>query len=297
VRDRAEGTTELITIDTNGDPANGDSRFAVLSGGGRFVTFQSRASDLVVGDDNGTIDVFLFDAETGEISRISEGLGGSEANGISYDPYISPDGRFVTFSSVATNLVSNDTNDIDDVFVFKRETGSITRVSVASGGKQANHGSFDGILSANGRLVTFTSLASNLDPDDENSEFEIFIHNRRRDRTTLVSVNDRWPHRRGRSIMSRLSPSGRYVVFTSFRDHLVRGDDNGTGDIYIKDRKTGRLEIVSVNARGREGNNVSYEPVVSGGGKFVAYYSLAGNLVEGDDNHRFDVFLRNRSCA
>ena len=126
-----------------------------ISADGRFVAFSSDATNLVPGDTNGTADVFVRDRQTGTTRRVSVGSGGAQGNGLSVDPAISADGRFVAFASDATNLVPGDTNGADDVFVRDRQTGTTRRVSVGSGGAQGDRVSFDPAISADGRFVAF----------------------------------------------------------------------------------------------------------------------------------------------
>src|SRR5438128_1409548 len=118
--------------------ANGASLSPAISGDGRFVTFASAASNLVTGDTNGAVDIFVVDRTTGAVSRVSASSTATQANGASLSPAISGDGRFVTFASAASNLVTGDTNGAVDIFVVDRTTGAVSRVSVSSTGTQAN---------------------------------------------------------------------------------------------------------------------------------------------------------------
>ena len=126
--------------------------------------------ELVPGDANGARDVFIRDRQTGETTRASVDGAGAEANDDSFEPAISADGRFVAFSSSATNLVAGDSNEANDVFVRDRQANTTTRVSVGLAGANANGGSDSPSISGDGRLVAFTSAATNLVEGDTNGQ-------------------------------------------------------------------------------------------------------------------------------
>ncbi|HMC07628.1 MAG TPA: hypothetical protein VKG89_09585, partial [Solirubrobacterales bacterium] len=153
VRDRLTGTTERVSVDAAGNQGNGDSFGPALSADGRFVSFRSQASNLVPGDTNGASDDFVYDRQTGQIERISVDSAGNEANGDSFETWMSDDGRYVAFLSFASNLVSGDTNGVSDIFVRDRQAGTTERVSVDSSGTEANGESFYPQISADGRFA------------------------------------------------------------------------------------------------------------------------------------------------
>src|SRR5439155_1436556 len=162
VHDRQTGTTERVSVASDGKKGNDGSRGAALSADGRFVAFHSTPTNLGPGDTNGATDVFVHDRQTGTTERVSVASGGTEGNGFSAGPALSADGRFVAFHSTATNLVAGDTNGKTDVFVHDRQTGTTERVSVASDATQGNNASSYPALSADGRFVAFHSDATNL---------------------------------------------------------------------------------------------------------------------------------------
>lgn len=172
--DRQTGSTRLISVAVDGKAANGRSEHPAISGNGRYIAFTSYADNLVTGDTNDAADIFLFDRETGEIKLITKAIDGRPANGASYTPHISHSGRYITFSSVASNLVSDDNNTYADVFVVDVETSSTFLVSRSFDGAAANHMSLSPMLSGNGTTVVFQSLASNLVPEDTNDTWDIF---------------------------------------------------------------------------------------------------------------------------
>src|SRR5262249_34913438 len=138
LRDRATGTTQLISADLSGVPGNWGGLFGGISADGRFACFESLSSNLVASDTNGLLDVFVRDLASGVTELVSVDSGGVQGNAPSDSPAISSDGRFVAFVSVATNLVAGDTNSKADVFVRDRQTGTTERVSVSTGGNESD---------------------------------------------------------------------------------------------------------------------------------------------------------------
>ena len=151
-------TTERVSVDSAGNQGNGRSVEPSISADGRFVAFQSRASNLVAGDTNGREDIFVHDRQTGETERVSVDSAGNQGNRFSGRTFLSTDGRFVLFNSSSNNLVAGDTNGFMDVFVHDRQTGVTERVSVDSAGNQGNFQSLRPSISADGRFVAYDSL-------------------------------------------------------------------------------------------------------------------------------------------
>jgi Tol biopolymer transport system component len=299
VRDRQTGQTSRVSVASNGAQANDDSLGGSLSADGRFVAFDSTASNLVPGDTNGKADIFVHDRQTGQTIRVSVASNGAQANGHSFTPTISADGRFVAFRSDASNLVPRDTNNDSDVFVHDRdadgngifdEPGGIRtiRVSVASNGAQASGpspflalSSFPSI-SADGRFVAFNSTATNLVAGDSNDKLDVFVHDRDAPggiQTTRVSVASDGSQANNHSDSASISADGRFVAFRSSASNLVAEDTNGTGDIFVHDRRTGQTIRVSVASDGAQANGQSFSPSISADGRFVAFRSEASNLV------------------
>ena len=169
------GTTERVSVDNAGNQGNAASSGVGISGDDRFVVFTSSATNLVPGDTNSVDDVFVRDRQTGTTERVSVDSAGNQGNAGSSGVGISGDGRFVVFTSSATNLVPGDTNSVADVFVRDRQTGTTERVSVDSAGNQGNAGSSGVGISGDGRFVVFTSSATNLVPGDTNSVADVFV--------------------------------------------------------------------------------------------------------------------------
>jgi len=301
VRDRRAGTTELVSVGTGGTSANEGNNRPVISADGRFVAFTSDATNLVPGDTNRMLDVFVRDRLAGTTERVS--IASSEEQGdrvstAAFDhPTLSADGRFVAFSSEATNLVPGDTNRLMDVFVRDRLVGTTERVSLGIGGANGDTGSARPAVSADGRYVAFFSDASNLVHNDTNGVRDVFVRDRLRGTTERVSTASSGEQGNlGASDYEppALSADGRFVAFESQATNLVTSDTNGEMDVFVRDRLAATTERVSVGTSGEQGNYWSLRPSLSADGRFVAFVSLASNLVPGDTNNTVDVFVRDR---
>ncbi|GIK67454.1 MAG: hypothetical protein BroJett018_52480 [Chloroflexota bacterium] len=295
VHDRETCQTTRVSVASDGTEANSSSGLPDISADGRYIVFESHGSNLVAGDTGGHMDIFVHDRLTGTTTRASTAIGGSSANHDSRNPSISSDGRLVAFSSYATNLVIGDTSSRPDVFVHDRMTGVTTRVSVATGGVEANDLSLLGDISSDGRYVLFHSYASNLVSDDTNGQPDAFVHDRMTGATTRVSVATGGVQGNSSSTPNEISTSGRYVVFLSIATNLVSDDTNDQSDVFIHDRDTGTTTRVSIATDGSQGNAGSSGGTISADGRFVAFLSNADNLVAGDTNNVGDVFLLDRT--
>jgi len=300
VRDRGRGETTRVSLSSTGAEGNNDSFFPAISANGRFVAFASIASNLVRGDTNHRLDVFVRDRKRGKTTRVSVNSAGAEADdGSVWRPAISPDGRFVAFESASTNLAPDDHNGVRDVFVHDRKLGETTRVSVSSAGAELISGSGTEelgtipALSRNGRFVAFSSRGKNLVEGDRNNTDDIFVRDQKRGETTRVSVSSDGTEGNGSSLFyPSISPNGRFVAFTSYASNLVAGDQNGAEDVFVRDRKRG----VTTRIRESDKHRGVYSglPSISANGRFVAFESPAPDLVKGDRNDAIDVFLRDR---
>jgi Tol biopolymer transport system component len=290
-------TTWRLSVGAGGAQSNGLSTYPILSADGRYLAFQSAASNLVPGDTNLVQDVFVRDLQNGTNERVSVDSLGNEVSVSSTNPAISADGRFVAFHSLATNLVPGDTNGTSDVFVRDRQSGSTERVSLSSGGGQAQGHSAEAALSADGRFVAFQSGAANLVAGDTNGAFDVFVRDRQSGTTERVSVGPGGVQSNGGSFDPKLSADGRFVAFESQATNLVSGDTNAGSDIFVFDRLLGTTERVSVSTAGAQGNGFSIATVISADGRFVVFESYATNLVAGDTNAADDIFVRDRQLG
>src|SRR5439155_23790 len=252
VLDRGTGTVERVSVGSSGAQADRSSPGDALTSDGRFAGFSSAASNLVPGDTNGTDDVFLRDRLAAVTERVSLGAGGIEGNDFSVSSALSADGRFVAFNSAASNLVAGDTNGVEDVFVRDRQTATTERVSVDSGGGQANGASFLG----------------------------------------RVSVSSVGTEGNAGSLGSTISADGRFVAFGSSASNLVSDDTNGEPDVFVRDRLNGTTSRVSLTTSGGQATGPSFLPQISADGLVISFHSDAANLVPGDTNAVRDTFLR-----
>lgn len=321
-------TTVRVSVATDGTLANGNSRSPSISADGRFVAFDSSASNLVPGDTNGQIgqmtglaDVFIRDTCFGappgclpSTTRVSVASDGSEASGDSRNPSVSADSRFVTFNSTASNLVSGDTNGLIDVFLRDTCLGVLsgcipgtTIVSVASNGTQGDSHSFFQSISGGGRFVAWHSFAANLVPGDTNGQPDVFVRDVCFGATAgcvpatiraSVAANGSQSNERD-ELFPSISADGRFVVFTSFANNLVPGDTNDRADIFVRDTCvsgaaacTPDTARVSIAFQGAQADNGSFEHSISGDGRLVAFSSLAGNLLPSGPTLPKHIYLR-----
>ena len=265
-----------------------------LSGDGSVVVFQSTSQNIVPGDATGTRHIYAFERETKKITRVSVDDSGKPGNKQSFGASISADGRFVVFTSDANNLVPGDTAGNQDVFLRDREAGTVIRISVSSTGEQANRDCRDAVISANGRIIAFTSSASNLDENNMNNSADIFVYDRVSKfmrRITMTPDGFEADHGSGEP---SISSDGRYVAFYSHATNLLPIDTNRSPDIYVFDLFTGTTELVSVASNRMIGNRDSRRPSISGDGMVVVFESWASNLTADDKNDVPDIILRDR---
>lgn len=265
--------TERVSLATDGRQANNDSWWAKLSGDGSTVVYASLASNLTdERDTNGELDIFATDLRTRVTERVSVAADGGIADSFSLTPRVSHDGRYVGFSSGATNLVEGDDNGETDAFVYDRQTRKTEMVSVSSSGEPGDGISGAPQLSADGRYAVFDSMASNLVPGDTNERNDVFLHDRQTGTTERISVTRDGKQSNGNAREATISADGRYIAFQSDASDLVPGDDNGEIDTFLLDRKTGTLTRITGPdpATGTEG------PVISADGTKIAYSNGIG---------------------
>ena len=281
VYDRTAKTTERISVASDGTQANDLNLFNAISDDGRYVAYESMASNLVANDTNGQRDIFVYDRNEKTTERINVASNGTQANNHASLDSISDDGRYITFSSDATNLVPNDTNGQSDVFVYDRNKKTTERISVASDGTQANSSSSFGSISGDGRYVAFESAATNLVANDTNGLNDIFVYDRNEKTTEQISVANNSSEPNGNSYGASISDDGQYIAYVSEADNLVEDDTNQRADIFVYDR-------IEQTTKGFHGDSF---PTISGNGEYVVFNSSLDNLVANDTNQAGDVFL------
>ncbi len=298
----ATGITKRINVTTSGAQVTGTFNGYAVSANGRYVVFSTNAPGLVNGDTDTFFDIFVRDTVANTTARITNGINNSVVDGSSIVPSISSDGRYVAYESAATNLVAGDANGVRDIFVYDRNTAITSLLSVSSAGAQSNARSFNAVISGDGSTVAFYSEGSNLVANDTNNFGDVFVRNIAAQTTQIVSVSTsgtQGDNTSGADDIS-LSNNGKLIVFDSNATNLVAGDTNARLDVFVHDITISSAPTttrVSVSTTGGEGNGLSFLDVITPDGKYVVFDSNATNLVSGDTNSTFDVFLYNRLTA
>ena len=294
VRDLKSAAMDLVSRSSSGTPGNSRCEAVAISPDGRFAAFSSFATNLVPGDGNSALDVFLHDRQGGITERVSVASGGSEAQGDSGRAIsVSADGRFVCFNSDADNLVPGDSNGASDVFLRDRVLGTTECVSVRSDRSFANGPSGWGLaMTPDGRFIAFDTGASDVIPGDTNACWDVYLRDRAVGRTTRVSVTDSGGESNGSSESPTLSASGRLLAFESRATNMRPGS---SGDhIWVRDRTTQRTEMVSVSSDEQPGNQQHIRPAISADGRFVVFLTNSNNLAGDDAIYDEDFVLRDR---
>jgi Tol biopolymer transport system component len=230
VHDRTRSQTTRISMSVNGWSAE-----PALSADGRYVAFESGGSDLVLGDLNGTYDVFVHDRQNQLTARVSVNSAGLEGNGRSGKPAISADGRFVVFESEAHNLVLGDTNGRVDVFVHDRQTRRTVRVSVDSFGREGPHASRNPTISPDGRYVAFQSFSS-LVAGSGGAAGAVYLHDRTTGFTSLMAIDTSGQAANAPCDKPALSVEARFIAFQTAASNLVEADTNDALDVFVHQR-------------------------------------------------------------
>ena len=298
VRDRQTGTTSRVSVSSAAAQANQSSYSPAMSADGRFVVFDSGATNLASGDANGTYsDILVRDMVARTTVRVSVSTSGIQGNKGSFYPSISADGRYVAFESGSSNMVANDTNNQDDIFVRDRTGGTTVRANVSASGTQANAETEGAVISANGRFVAFRSWADNLVPGDTGGNTDIFVRDLVSATTTIANLTNGGGQDNDGARQAAMSADGRYVAFASESTDLVPDDTNNQVDTFVRDRDTGLTTRASVSGKGLPCNGPSWAPSMSADGRYVAFDSVADDLIPADTNSSGDVFVRDRETG
>ncbi len=297
---RAGGVTQLVSKANDGSPGTGNSFVPSLSADGRYVAFWSNANNLVGGADAPfTSDVFVFDRQTSTIELISQSTAGAPANAgqDSHLPSISADGRYVAFQSLSSTFSPADTNGQRDIYLRDRVGNTTTLISTSTSGALGDLESSTPAISQDGTTVAWESRATTLVPGDTNGDWDVFVRVLATSTTSRVSVSTAGVQAVGASGVASLSADGRYVAFQSAAPNLVAGDTNANVDVFVRDRQLAKTTRESLSSTGQQVIAASSGPQMSGDGRMVSFHSAAGDLVAGDTNSRYDVFVHELGVA
>lgn len=299
VRDLVTRRTTLVSHSVGLGPNTGGNA-AVISADGSTVVFSSALGDLVPGDTNGSVDVFAWDASSGRITRVSVTSAGGEQHGsgsfVADTLDVSADGRFVTFASLADDLVAGDTNGQPDVFLRDRAEGTTRRVSLDAEGGELRDGALEkSSVSDDGRYVGFGtgSRAVREDTDDFN---DAYVRDTVTGAVTWLSRSETGAPSTGGGSSPELAGDGSVAVF-AWNDPLKRRDRNQATDVYLRDLGTGRLQLVSVRSDGTLGREGGTQPSVSRNGRYVALTGKDLDLPPVGTTGRFRVYVRDRALG
>jgi Tol biopolymer transport system component len=291
-RASAQGcSTVRASVGPNGEQGTAHVGQIDIAGDGRYVLFTTTSSNIV--PTNGFSQVVRHHLATGATLLISATSAGTPANSVCENPRTSSDARWTAFSSRATNLVTGTPFGHSNIFLHDAVTGTNYAASRSTSGEFGNSDSFDPAISSDGRYVVFTGAASNLDPIDTNGVGDVFLFDRDAGTTELVSLTATGTLGDLYSVHPSISADGRYVAFESMATTFVPTDVNGVPDVFVKDRVTAALILVSARPDGIPGNGSSYHPSISGDGRFVAFESNASDLgPPGTGNGGTHAFVR-----
>jgi hypothetical protein len=288
VKDLQTGQLTRVSVSSTGAQANHLSWETSMSGDGRYVVFWSYASNLVSGDTNNEGDIFMRNMLTGQVTRISVRANGTQANDTSRFTDITSDGRYVVYSTAATNL---DDQGQAGVFLWDRETGQNTRVSVSSSGVAGNNYYDQPHISDDGRYIAYASNATNLVSGNTDQFPDVYWHDRVTGETRLVSASPSGVPGNEYSNTSLISGNGRYVTYSSAASNLIANDTYRSYDVFVYDAQTAQNQRVSIGLNFAQANGNSYPKAISADGSVIVFTSLASNLVSGDTNTYEDMFI------
>ena len=290
LRDISAGTTELVSVGLDGGAADAPSTRSMLSGDGRYVAFSSYASNLTTSGGNGEEQVYVRDRVAGTTRLVSVAADGGLGDERSYRGMVSADGRYVAFASFAANLVVDGSPRAENIYLRDLVAGTTTRIANLPSGKGSPNGGSRPYLTPDGRSLIFNSL-DGLVAEDTNGELsDVYLYDVPTGTLERQSVSAAGGNGDGDSLRGFVSDDSRYVVFNSFSGNLVARDTNASGDVFLRDRETGRTKLLSRTPSGGGGDAQSFRPVISGDASEVTYLSEARNLVAGDTSQGFQVY-------
>lgn len=299
IYDRVTNAIERASISDLGVQSDAHSYLSNISSDGNYVTFYSTATTLVPGDTNALYDVFVYDVVGNTIERVSIDNAGNQANGESRSPFISSDGKYVSFVSAATNLVAGDTNGKKDIFIYNRDIDVIERISVDGAGVQGNGDSSTSGVSEDGKYITFASQSSNLVPGYNSGQWHIYVFDFITKEIEIVSIDNNGVAGTNYSAPSVISPTGEFILFQSDAANLVLGDTNAQRDIFFVTRLGAGgditpptlTEVIPVTTPTRDTTpdytlNSDEEGTITYGGDCS---SITGTAINGDNTITFNT--------
>jgi hypothetical protein len=289
VHDMLTEETTRVSVDSSGDQADGWSQYPDISSDGRYVVFESDATNLTAEDFNGTYDIFLHDRQNGQTSMVSVASDGNHANRESFFARISSDGRYVVFESYANNLSPLDSDLSMDVYLHDRQLTTTSLVSVSSSGVKGNSSSSGGHVTSDGLYVGFTSTATNLVAGDTNNFEDVFLHNMQTGSTVRVSVGSTGQQGDQPSILADITTDGRYILFASASS--IFGGTNSSTNGFIHDMQVGSTTLMTLGANGQQGNGSSTPVSIAADGASISFWSEATNLIPGQTDVHEDVYV------
>lgn len=297
VRNRKTGKTQIVSVPSDTKEGGGSASTPGISADGRFVVFEGGSETLVPSDSNNAVDVFVHDRKTGKTKRVSLSSSGTQADDGGFQPSISPNGRYVAFTSVSDDLVTGDTNGLTDIFLHDRETGKTKRVSVDSSGAESN-GSSERPSVADDGTVAFSSGADNLVAGDINGSYDVFVHDLKSKETVLASVTTSGVHGLTTSDSAAISRNGNVVAFKS-TTMFDAGTSGLYEEIWVHFMSGGKTKLITKGMGGApsDGSSSMHGGALSYNGRYVAFTSYATNLVAGDTNGLSDMFWYDRKTG
>ncbi len=300
VYDRESKRREWVPYPKEEIPSSARWRDPAISGDGRYVAFVGYGGEgkLFPGYRSHSYEIILYDREEKSFACASKGMDGDSGQGLSTEPTISEDGRFVAFASTQIELVVGDENGMTDIFVYDRENDAIEGIAIGGAAKNEEYLRASPAISSDGRFVAFAANAPTVVDDYPEipggvyTGTDIFVYDREIKSVEMITAGGR---RTGGHDLA-ISADGRFIAFVSGADDLVPHDDNGIEDVFLHDRESGSIQLVSVadhgtQARARDKKLRWLRPAISGDGGVVVFASPAASLVEGDANGFADVFV------
>ncbi|MET8687220.1 hypothetical protein ABZV77_23690 [Streptomyces sp. NPDC004732] len=271
--------TDRVSVGMGGAQSNAASTNPSISADGRYVAFVSESRNLVENDTNGTPDAFVRDMRTGRTERVSVKSNGKASHGVVREVSLSPDGRYVVFTSTADDLVSGDPNDLDDVFLHDRRTGRTQRISPTGASYDGLRGrlTYGPVVSGDGRHVAYASGAEDLVAGDANKRDDVFLYDRKTKKTELAQLTNAGGHGEGDAFEPAFAggSGGRYLAFTSNTADLAGVEDHASAtDVFLRDREKGTTELIST-PHGYNRKTPSWGAALSGNARFVAFTSAS----------------------